>query len=65
MAQVILAFDFVPTGPLDTDVRTGFTFGIASRPKLLNMTFAPRRSPANLSTEKIKTAVALVEILGF
>lgn len=65
MAQVIWAFDFVPTGPLDTDVRTGFTFGVASRPKPLNMKFVPRRSPANLLTEKKKAAVALDEILGF
>lgn len=65
MAQVIWAFDFVPTGPLDTDVRTGFVIGVASRPKPLNMKFVPRRSPDALLAEKRKADIALDGILGF
>ncbi|KAJ5431583.1 hypothetical protein N7445_009315 [Penicillium cf. griseofulvum] len=65
MAQVIWAFDFVPTGPLDTDVRTGFVFGVASRPKPLNMKFVPRRNPDVLLAEQRKANIALDKILGF
>jgi cytochrome P450 len=64
MSQVIWAFDFKPTGPLDTDPRTGFVFGVASRPKTLNVEFVPRRSIENIATEKRKADIALHEILG-
>ncbi|KAK5690382.1 hypothetical protein LTR97_012250 [Elasticomyces elasticus] len=65
MAQVIWALDFVPTGELDTDVRTGFVFGVASRPKPLQIKFVPRRSVANLEAEKRKADIELDSILGF
>ena len=65
MAQVLWAFDFVPTGELDTDVSTGFKFGVASRPKPLQIKFVPRRSPENLAAEKRKADMALDSILGF
>lgn len=64
MAQVIWAFDFEPTGPLDTDVRTGFVFGVASRPKPLNMRFELRRPLHLLQAEKRRADVALDQILG-
>lgn len=65
MSQVIWAFDFKATGPLDTDPRTGFNFGVASRPKKLNVDFIPRRSSENMATEKRKADIRLHEILGF
>lgn len=64
MAQVIWAFDFVPTGSLDLDITSGFVFGVASRPKPLQMEFVPRRSHENLASEHKKANVALNEILG-
>ncbi|KAK0729565.1 cytochrome P450 [Lasiosphaeris hirsuta] len=64
MAQVVWAFDFVPTGELDTDVRTGFVFGVASRPNPLKMKFVPRRSPEALLAEKRKADIMLDGILG-
>ena len=64
MAQVIWAFDFVPTGKLDTDIRTGFVFGVASRPNPLQMKFVPRRSKDTLVSEHRKALNALNDILG-
>ncbi|CZT22815.1 uncharacterized protein RCC_08521 [Ramularia collo-cygni] len=64
MAQVIWAFDFVPTGPLDIDVTTGFVFGVASRPKPLNMKFELRRPVDVLQAEKRRADIALDQILG-
>jgi cytochrome P450 len=64
MAQVIWAFDFVPTGALDLDIRSGFVFGVASRPKPLQMKFVPRRSHDTLSAEHRKANIALSKILG-
>lgn len=64
MAQVLWAFDFVQTGPLDTDIRTGFIFGVASRPKPLNMKFVPRRNPETLITAKRKAGLMLNQVLG-
>ncbi|KAL7783870.1 cytochrome P450 [Trichoderma ceciliae] len=64
LAQVLWAFDLVATGPLDTDVRTGFVFGVASRPKPLNMKLVPRRSADRLATEKRKADLKMNEMLG-
>jgi cytochrome P450 len=64
LAQVIWAFDIEPTGALDLDIQTGFVFGVASRPKPLQVKFVPRRSHEVLTAEHKNANIALGEILG-
>ncbi|KKO99964.1 cytochrome P450 [Trichoderma harzianum] len=64
MVQVLWAFDLIPTGELDTDVATGFVFGVASRPKVLNMKLVPRRSADTLATEQRKADLKMSQMLG-
>ncbi|KAL2871742.1 cytochrome P450 [Aspergillus lucknowensis] len=64
-AQILWAFDIVPTEPLHTDILTGFTSSVVLRPKPFGVKFVPRRAnfAGILAEEKRKADLKLKEIL--
>ncbi|GIJ81548.1 hypothetical protein Asppvi_000047 [Aspergillus pseudoviridinutans] len=63
-AQILWAFDIVPDGELDLDVRTGFTPAVVMMPKPFKVRFVPRKSGEVLLNEKEKADAKYTEILG-
>jgi hypothetical protein len=63
-AQILWAFDIVPDGELDLDVRTGFTPAVVMMPKPFKVRFVPRKSGEVVLNEKEKADAKYTEILG-
>ncbi|GIC87819.1 uncharacterized protein Aud_004210 [Aspergillus udagawae] len=65
-AQILWAFDIVPTEPLHVDINKGFTSSVVLRPKPFKVKFVPRRANFGdvLLEEKLKADLKLKEILA-
>lgn len=64
-AQILWAFDIVPTEPLHTDILAAFTSSVVLRPKAYGVKFVPRRENFEgvLLEGKLKAELKLKEIL--